>query len=212
MRLFKLRSVAMVVIPAILTFSGLQLLRAKDGDNETSKTSEAQRNNNSPDIKTVISSSISSVQKQNQLLVLTARMNATATTTVKEMGMEGWKLDIASSEAQYLVDLKQLDAKKILVDGKEITIILPRTALLIKQLPPVITESKDNDSWLFTWRPEVREKLTQYNRQKITKSFMLQAQEQKDTAYLQARDALGTIFNTPIKVAGLQHHVTIMFQ
>lgn len=166
----------------------------------------------SPDVKVIISSSISSVQKQSQLLVLTARMNATATTTVKKMGMEAWQVDIASGEAQYLIDLQQISEKMVDVSGNDILITLPKNVLIVRLLPPVSIERKDNDSWLFTWYPDAREGLTRTNKLKINHSFIDQSKEQKEVAYIQARHALEMLFTIPIKAAGLPHRVTVSFQ
>lgn len=166
----------------------------------------------SPDVKVIISSSISSVQKQSQLLVLTARMNATTTTTVKKMGMEAWQVDIASGEAQYLIDLQQINEKMVDVNGNDILITLPKNVLIVRLLPPVSIERKDNDSWLFTWYPDAREGLTRTNKLKINHSFIDQSKEQKEIAYIQARHALEMLFTIPIKASGLPHRVTVSFQ
>jgi uncharacterized membrane protein len=139
-------------------------------------------------------------------------MNATASSTIKELGMEAWQIDVATREAQYLVDLHHINTKTILVDGNEINITLPKTALVVKQLPSVSVESKDNDSWLFTWRSDTKERLTVYNQQKLTNSFLSQSQTQKEAAYKEAQYQLERLFSTPIKVAGLPHYVTITFQ
>lgn len=164
------------------------------------------------DIRTLVSTSISSVQKQNQLLVLTARMNATATSTIKELGMEAWQMNIASGEVQYLVDLKQITAENVTIVDKDITIILPKTALIVKQLTPTQIEAKDNGSWLFSWRSDTKDKLTKHNNVKIQQSFLTQASDQKELAMSQAEKALENLFSIPIKTMGLTHRVIIIFQ
>jgi len=199
-------------LPVFIVLAGPMFIRYQLGTTDANVETESTPKETLPDIETVISSSISSVQKQSQLLVLTARMNATASSTIKELGMEAWQIDVATSEAQYLVNLHHVNTKAILVDGNGINIMLPKTALVIKQLPSVPVESKDNDSWLFTWRSDTKERLTRHNQQKLKSSFLSQSQEQKAVAYTEAQYQLERLFTAPIKAAGLPHYVTITFR
>lgn len=164
------------------------------------------------DIETIVRSSISSTQTQNQLLVLTARMNAVSTSTIQSMGMEAWQINVATGEAQYLLNLAQLKSSNFLIDKQDITVAIPMNAMVVKQLPVVYEEEKDNDSWLFTFDSDIKEKLRTSNQQRIKRSFIAQAQEQKAQAYINAKQSLTSLLEASIRAAGLPHRIHIVFK
>lgn len=166
---------------------------------------------NPPDITSVIKASVKSIQEQNQLLVMTTKINTQATSETSSVGMTAERTDIQSNDVQYLVDLSQLSLDNITVTADKLTVVLPATTVLVKPLPAEGVASYDNNSWLFTFSNSTGPALKKANQEKIATSIGLQSAEFKPQAINQAKVALTSIFEAPLRATGFKQTVEIIF-
>ena len=175
------------------------------------KPAPPQEEKKGPDVTTVVSASISSIQAQSKLLVMTSQMNAVATSQMDSMGMTAKQTDIATAEAQYFVDLTKVTKNNIKVTPESLTLTLPQDSLQPKLLPPARQDSYNNDSWLFTFNGDAATTLTRVNKLKMTQSFTQQSSGLKAQARINATYALTALLEAPLRARGFRQKVFVVF-
>lgn len=160
----------------------------------------------------VVGTRITSLQKQNQLLIQTIRSSAVGNSHAKSMGMEAILTTSVTVESQFFIDLKQIDPKKVIVEKDYVIVVVPKRAMIVNSRPIGAPTQFDNDSWLFTMNSNTRPDLIRENQRKIDNGLRTQVIDQKEAAYAQARYSLEEMFALPIKAAKLPYHVTVIFQ
>ncbi len=164
-----------------------------------------------PDVETVIRTSISSIQAQNQLLVMTSKLNGVATSDVSRMGMDAKQTDIVSADIQYRVDLSRVNAGMVKSDQQGLSITLPRDLMILDRMPANTHETYDNNSWLFSVNSDTRAELMRANTIKIQASFKSQSENLRGLAEQNARQSIQSLFEIPLKAAGLDKKVSVSF-
>lgn len=163
------------------------------------------------DIETTINSSITSIQAQNKLLVMSSRMNSQATSTISSSGMTAQQTDISSAELQYFVDMKRINRSMVVINDSTIVVNLPKDILSVSRGPDIDSTSYNNGSWLFNLDSTTGPTLSQVNREKIQKSLMQQGEGLKPQAYVNARESVAAIFEIPLISAGVDKKVIVNF-
>ena len=129
-------------------------------------------------IESVVDTSVSALQRQSKLVVMTARLNSIGTSKMYKMGMTAEQTDIATFEVRYSLDLNQINNKNFEVKDKVMTVTLPpiKSEIVRKVKDPLYPDHKryDNASILFSL-DSTAEALTKNNNELIKKDLEKQS-------------------------------------
>lgn len=161
-----------------------------------------------PNIESIIRTSVLALQKQNEMTVITARLNSVATSSYTYSGMLAQQTDIQTTEVRYVVDLSKIDSKDVEVHGNEILVKVPD----IKIIQPAWSYNPvtyTNNSWLFNVGDATRI-LADKNKNLIMKDLDKQAKVFIPNARSAAQQTIASLMQIPLDATSSKFYVKIV--